>query len=176
MRRGLGLEEVQPRLAHLLAHELGVLARGLERRADLVAIGPRRADELGQELRHPPLLAGGHVLGDPGSDLVASLGQRRVLVDPERPAQRLGEQVERGPRAQRVAATDPDRDLAVVVLDAAHELGAEPRLAHPRRRGHERAPRLPLVEALVEDLDQHAELPVTADARGRPAQQRPGAL
>src|SRR5260370_1401931 len=45
MRTGLGLQEVEPRLAHLLAHELGVLTRGLELGSCLVAVGERRADE-----------------------------------------------------------------------------------------------------------------------------------
>jgi len=66
---GLCAEEIDPRLAHLLAHELSVLPRGGERGAALAAAGERRADELTQELGHPLLLARRYALGDPPPDL-----------------------------------------------------------------------------------------------------------
>ena len=173
---GLGLEEVHPRPAHLLAHELGILARGLERGAAHLAVGERRADELAEELHHAPLPGGGHVLRHPRADPVPALLERLGAGHPERAAQRLGEQVQRRAGAQRVAAADPDRHRLGALLDAAHELGGEPGLAHPRRGRHDHGPRLRLVDALVEDPGQRAELPVAADARGRAAEERPRPL
>src|SRR3954463_2957506 len=43
--------------------------------------------------------------------------------------------------------------------------GGEPRLAHPRRGGDDHRARFRLVDALVEDRGERAELPVAADAR-----------
>ncbi len=75
MRGGLGPKEVPPRLVHLLAHELGVLSRRPERGAALAVAGERRTDELPQEPAHPLLLGSGHMPGNPGPDLVPSLGE-----------------------------------------------------------------------------------------------------
>src|SRR4029079_12628560 len=71
---------------------------------------------------------------------------------------------------------DPDRDLAVALLDAAHELGAEARLAHPGLRDHHHGPGPRLRDALVEDPGQRVELPGASDVHGWPAEERPRAL
>jgi hypothetical protein len=71
-------------------------------------------------------IAGWHARFDPRPELVAAREQRLALAEAERAAQRLGQQVERRAGAQRVAATDPDRDLGVALPDPADELHAEP--------------------------------------------------
>lgn len=51
------------------------------------------------------------MLGDSSADPLYAFSERIALADPDRAAQCLGEQVERRARAQRIAATHPDRDL-----------------------------------------------------------------
>ena len=92
MRRARAREEVEPGVAHLVAHELGVAAGGAELHAVLLWEGCAR--QLADELEDPPLAVAEPAAVNPLLQLASALRERLPISYPGCAPHELAEEVE----------------------------------------------------------------------------------
>ena len=174
MGRALSGQPVEERQGDLLAHDPVVAPRGEQRRTPLPREGDTR--QLANELADPPpvrrLDLAAQLMGDQAARL------HRIVADADAgvPAERVGEQHVGRAGAERIAVTDQHRARWVLVAQPPEHLVAQARLADAGRTDDEGR----LGDALVDggrhrafELDQ---LQLSADARGRLAEQGPAGV
>ena len=163
----LGLDEILPGAAHLIAHQHGVAARVAELGAPLVGEGD--ADDLAQELRDPKVIRRGHRAAHAGDELASLDVGRLVVAEICGAAEDLRDHPEGGLVAHRIAARDPHVGAA---RDAEEQLREEARFPAAGRRGHDHRARHGLRGALRERRLEERQLALAAHEGRRPAEER----
>jgi hypothetical protein len=167
-------EELLPRAGDLVAHELGVAARGAQ--LHVVALAARGADVLGEKQRDPRDAGPGHVPRDPRAQLLPLDGDGLAVEDARGPADHLREHAKGGPRAHRIAGRQPHLHPLGAALDRPERLVADARLPDTGRPLHQHGPRHLVGDALGEDALYLEQLALAADARGGLAEQEAGGV
>jgi len=173
LRGALGSDEILERQAHLIAHEHGILQRGLQLQVLLVARAD--AEELAEKCGDALEIFSGERSRQTRAKLCSANDRRLAFQNADASSKRLRKHSKRRADAHRIAAADPnfDRTFGANALD---ELVTNARFSDAFAAFDEHGLSNAFVRALIEDRLERSDFARAADARCWFAEERAAAL